>query len=70
VSSKEAAWPTQIGTASKPAPKRVIGRGMLLCFVVGDILGAGIYASVGKVAGHVGGMLWLLFFAGFRTRLH
>src|SRR5262245_43257574 len=27
-------------TAGKPALKRVIGRGMLLCFVVGDILGA------------------------------
>ena len=42
-------------TAGQPALKRVIGRGMLLCFVVGDILGAGIYALVGKVAGHVGG---------------
>ena len=38
---------------------------MLLCFVVGDILGAGIYALVGKVAGHVGGMLWLPFLLAF-----
>jgi APA family basic amino acid/polyamine antiporter len=52
-------------TAGKPALKRVIGRGMLLCFVVGDILGAGIYALVGKVAGHVGGMLWLPFLLAF-----
>ncbi|HEU5444646.1 MAG TPA: APC family permease, partial [Pseudolabrys sp.] len=52
-------------TAGKPALKRVIGRGMLLCFVVGDILGAGIYALVGKVAGYVGGMLWLPFFLAF-----
>jgi basic amino acid/polyamine antiporter, APA family len=52
-------------TAGKPELKRVIGRGMLLCFVVGDILGAGIYALVGKVAGHVGGMLWLPFLLAF-----
>ena len=52
-------------TAGKPALKRVIGRGILLCFVVGDILGAGIYALVGKVAGYVGGMLWLPFFVAF-----
>jgi APA family basic amino acid/polyamine antiporter len=52
-------------TAGQPALKRVIGRGMLLCFVVGDILGAGIYALVGKVAGYVGGMLWLPFFLAF-----
>ena len=52
-------------TAGNPALKRVIGRGMLLCFVVGDILGAGIYALVGKVAGYVGGMLWLPFFLAF-----
>jgi amino acid transporter len=52
-------------TPGKPALKRVIGRGMLLCFVVGDILGAGIYALVGKVAGYVGGMLWLPFLLAF-----
>jgi APA family basic amino acid/polyamine antiporter len=51
--------------AGKPALKRVVDRRMLLCFVVGDILGAGIYALVGKVAGHVGGMLWLPFFLAF-----
>ena len=52
-------------TAETPSLKRVIGRRMLLCFVVGDILGAGIYALVGKVAGYVGGMLWLPFFLAF-----
>ncbi|SDQ32143.1 APC family permease [Thermostaphylospora chromogena] len=45
--------------------KRVIGRKVLLLFVVGDILGAGIYALVGKVAGHVGGMIWLPFLIAF-----
>ncbi|MGC5015379.1 APC family permease [Streptosporangium sp. DT93] len=45
--------------------KRVIGRRVLLLFVVGDILGAGIYALVGKVAGHVGGALWVPFLVAF-----
>jgi hypothetical protein len=31
--------------------KRVIGRRMLLFFVLGDILGSGIYVLVGKVGG-------------------
>ncbi|GAA0915222.1 APC family permease [Nonomuraea longicatena] len=45
--------------------KRVIGRRVLLLFVIGDILGAGIYALVGKVAGYVGGALWLPFLVAF-----
>ena len=51
--------------ADQPALKRIIGRQMLLCFVLGDILGAGIYALVGKVAGYVGGVLWLPFLLAF-----
>ncbi|WP_344973041.1 APC family permease [Streptosporangium fragile] len=45
--------------------KRVIGRRTLLLFVVGDILGAGIYALVGKAAGQVGGALWVPFLVAF-----
>ncbi|MFG2003194.1 APC family permease [Spirillospora sp. NPDC048911] len=45
--------------------KRVIGRRVLMLFVVGDILGAGIYALVGQVAGKVGGAVWLPFLAAF-----
>lgn len=45
--------------------KRVIGRRVLLLFVIGDILGAGIYALVGKVAGYVGGALWAPFLVAF-----
>src|SRR3712207_6346246 len=41
--------------------KRAIGRNMLLLFVVGDVLGAGIYALVGEVAGRVGGAAWASF---------
>ncbi|GGP99151.1 APC family permease [Streptosporangium pseudovulgare] len=49
----------------KQSLKRVIGRKVLLLFVIGDILGAGIYALVGKVAGYVGGALWLPFLIAF-----
>ncbi len=38
--------------------KKAIGRNMLLFFVVGDVLGAGIYALVGEVGGRVGGAIW------------
>ncbi|HET9901178.1 MAG TPA: amino acid permease, partial [Actinomycetes bacterium] len=34
---------------------RVMGRNLLLLFIVGDILGTGIYALTGTVAGEVGG---------------
>jgi APA family basic amino acid/polyamine antiporter len=34
---------------------------MLILFVVGDILGAGIYARVGAVTGEVGGAIWTSF---------
>ncbi|MBO3100964.1 APC family permease [Cellulomonas fengjieae] len=45
--------------------KRTIGRKVLLLFVVGDILGAGIYALTGKVAAQVGGAIWLPFLCAF-----
>jgi amino acid transporter len=44
-----------------PALKRVISRNMLLLFVIGDMLGAGIYALVGEVGGRVGGAIWTSF---------
>ncbi len=34
---------------------------MLTFFVIGDVLGAGIYALVGEVAGKVGGAVWTSF---------
>ena len=45
--------------------KRAIGPGLLLLFVVGDVLGTGIYALTGQVAGKVGGALWLPFAVAF-----
>lgn len=53
-------------TASEqPALKRVMGPGLLLLFVVGDILGTGIYALTGDVAAEVGGAAWLPFLVAF-----
>lgn len=45
--------------------RRAIGGRMLIVFIIGDILGAGIYALVGKLAGHVGGTVWLPLAIGF-----
>ncbi|MBW5425672.1 amino acid permease [Streptomyces sp. BG9H] len=56
-------------TAPPPAEEgalhRAIGPKLLILFVIGDILGTGIYATTGKVAGKVGGALWLPFAIGF-----
>lgn len=41
--------------------RRGISPRMLLFFVLGDILGAGIYIRVGSVAGEVGGAIWSAF---------
>ena len=45
--------------------RRVIGPKLLLLFIIGDILGAGVYALTGEVAGEVGGALWLPFLIAF-----
>ncbi|UNX53712.1 APC family permease [Georgenia sp. TF02-10] len=50
----------------QPTLRRVIGPKLLLLFIVGDILGTGVYALTGQVAGEVGGAAWapiLLAFA-------
>ena len=39
----------------QPELKRVMGPKLLLLFIVGDILGTGVYALTGQVAGEVGG---------------
>ncbi|NUS72431.1 MAG: APC family permease [Corynebacteriales bacterium] len=48
---------------------RVISPKLLLFFIVGDILGTGIYALTGKVAGEVGGAMWTSFLLAFTTAL-
>lgn len=53
------------GSHDQPELKRVMGPWLLLLFIVGDILGAGVYAVTGQMAGYVGGMLWLPFLLAF-----
>ena len=49
----------------EPDLKRVLGPKLLLLFIVGDILGAGIYAVTGEMALEVGGIVWLPFLVAF-----
>ncbi len=53
----------------QPELKRVIGPKLLLFFVIGDILGTGIYALTGKVSGEVGGAIWAQFLVAFVVAL-
>jgi APA family basic amino acid/polyamine antiporter len=45
--------------------RRVISRPMLTFFILGDILGAGIYTLTGQVGGEVGGAIWVSFLVAF-----
>jgi len=52
-------------THGEPSLNRVMGPWLLLLFVVGDILGTGVYALTGRVAKEVGGAVWLPFLIAF-----
>jgi APA family basic amino acid/polyamine antiporter len=52
-------------TTAEPELKRALGPWLLLLFIVGDILGTGIYALTGQVAAEVGGAAWLPFIVAF-----
>jgi amino acid transporter len=51
--------PTEAAPGADPPLKRAISRNMLLLFVIGDVVGGGIYTLVGKVGAEVGGLVWL-----------
>jgi amino acid transporter len=53
----------------EPSLHRVMGPWLLLLFIVGDILGTGIYALTGQVAKQVGGVVWLPFLVAFAVAL-
>ncbi len=64
--SRAANIPVSAASAVPPDPeggglKRAISPRLLLFFIVGDILGGGIYALVGEVAGETGGAIWAAF---------
>ncbi|GGF94015.1 amino acid permease [Rhodococcoides trifolii] len=51
---------TELKTPEEATPlKRAISAKMLFVFILGDVLGAGIYALVGEIAGEVGGAVWV-----------
>jgi amino acid transporter len=56
-------------TTVEPSLHRVMGPWLLLLFIVGDILGTGIYALTGQVAKQVGGVVWLPFLVAFVVAL-
>ncbi|HET6735522.1 APC family permease [Mycobacterium sp.] len=57
---------TQAETVEEqPQLRRVMGPGLLLLFIVGDILGTGVYALTGDVAAEVGGAAWVPFLVAF-----
>lgn len=49
----------------QPELKRALGPTLLLLFIVGDILGTGVYALTGDVAAEVGGAAWAPFLVAF-----
>ena len=60
---------TATPASGEPTLNRVMGPWLLLLFIVGDILGTGIYALTGQVAKQVGGVVWLPFVVAFVVAL-
>jgi basic amino acid/polyamine antiporter, APA family len=60
---------TDSSAVAGPGLHRVIGSRLLLFLVIGDMLGTGIYALTGDVAGRVGGAAWLAFGGAFLVAL-
>lgn len=56
---------SDVAENEQPELKRVMGPKLLLLFIIGDILGAGVYAVTGTMAGQVGGVVWLPFLLAF-----
>lgn len=52
--------PHRTDSAQTQTPlRRAVGTGALFLFILGDVLGAGVYVLVGEVAGAAGGAVWL-----------
>ncbi len=56
--------PAQAEPGRKDGLKRSITGKMLFFYVLGDVLGSGIYVLIGLVAGAVGGAFWIAFAVG------
>lgn len=59
----EGAQVTQGGSDASDLKRSITGR-LLYFYVLGDVLGSGIYVLIGLVAGAVGGAFWLAFAVG------
>lgn len=57
--------PQTTAVDKNPQLKRVMSPGLLLLFIMGDVLGTGIYALTGTIAKQVGGAVWLPFLISF-----
>ena len=56
-------------STDQPELKKAITPKLLLLFIVGDILGTGVYALTGRVAGEVGGAGWLPIIIAFAVAM-
>jgi amino acid transporter len=52
-----------------PALARTMGLGALIIYGIGDMLGSGVYALIGKAAGIMGNAVWLAFAASMVAAL-
>src|SRR5688572_6627355 len=52
---------TKAAEKTEPTLARTMGLGALIIYGVGDMLGSGVYALVGKVAGIMGNAIWLAY---------
>ena len=59
--ASEGAKPVDPAEEEEGGLRRAIGPRLLLFFIIGDILGGGIYALVGEVGGETGGAIWIAF---------
>ncbi|WP_348658285.1 amino acid permease, partial [uncultured Stutzerimonas sp.] len=50
---------TNVFAAGESRLKQAITGPALFLFILGDVLGAGVYALVGKIAGEAGGAVWV-----------
>jgi amino acid transporter len=53
--------PAPIRSGEAPALLRTMGLFSLVVYGVGDMIGSGIYGTVGKAAGHLGNAVWIAF---------
>ena len=61
--------PIPYGTPAAPTLARTMGLFALVAYGVGDMVGAGIYVTIGRAAGQMGNAVWLAFAASMVAAL-